>query len=534
LSEKLHIYTRVSTSAQEDDGTSLESQKELGIHRAKELGMLYQVWNEGGQSSHGDDLKNRPQLSSILTEVDNGNIKHLWVYNTDRLSRNENTWSLIRLKLIKNHVTLYTASGLFSLSNPLDKLLLGVLSEISSYDNQLRAERSRIGKIKRIQQGCWMGGPPPYGYMIQNKHLIPNPDEVTWVHYIFKNYADGKSAREIRQGLMENGIKTRRDNSVWSLGSIEALLTNTHYSGYYVVQDKIAKKSIRVICPALLDNDLIQAVAKQRLKRRERRVRESKIQHFYLLRDFLVCGHCGARFSGRIFEKQNRSVYYCPRKQRNYVNKGTSRVIKCTNSRYLKIDKTDSLVWETVIHTLGHYGNRSYKDDQEIKKPEELAELTIRLNKEIKILSREIQEASNSLINVESDALLSRRTSVERERIIGKIEAHRSNLELKKDKLEKELHAFGQQKRWSTWFKEFRDDIVKIAMIPPGEQRYRFLKGVIDSIKVETLSARQHRLSIQFNLKFPATTVLGKSRVFNLEVDEDDDAPVTSKKNKRS
>ena len=47
--------------------------------------------------------------------------------------------------------------------------------------------------------------------MIQKKHLIPNPDEVTWVHYIFKNYADGKSAREIRQGLMEiDPIKTTK------------------------------------------------------------------------------------------------------------------------------------------------------------------------------------------------------------------------------------------------------------------------------------------------------------------------------------
>jgi len=71
-------------------------------------------------------------------------------------------------------------------------------------------------------------------------------------------------------------------------------------------------------------------------------------------------------------------------------------------------------------------------------------------------------------------------------------------------------------------------------MIPPCEQRYRFLKGVIDSIKGETLSARQHRLSIQFNLKFPATTLLGKSRVFNLEVDEDEDTPVTSKKTKEA
>ncbi len=44
----LHIYTRVSTAVQADEGMSLETQRELGIKRAKELGFEYQVWNEGG------------------------------------------------------------------------------------------------------------------------------------------------------------------------------------------------------------------------------------------------------------------------------------------------------------------------------------------------------------------------------------------------------------------------------------------------------------------------------------------------------
>ena len=48
----LHIYTRVSTLAQADKGTSLDSQLELGIQRAQELGFGYEHWNEGGKSSH--------------------------------------------------------------------------------------------------------------------------------------------------------------------------------------------------------------------------------------------------------------------------------------------------------------------------------------------------------------------------------------------------------------------------------------------------------------------------------------------------
>ena len=135
MSDVLHIYTRVSTASQEDSGTSLDSQKELGIKKSDELGFEYRLWNEGGKSSSHDDLQNRPVLVELLSEVDEGRVKHLYVFNTDRLSRNGLTWSMIRIKLVKNNVTLHTSQGVYSLSDPMNKLLLGLMSEISSYDN---------------------------------------------------------------------------------------------------------------------------------------------------------------------------------------------------------------------------------------------------------------------------------------------------------------------------------------------------------------------------------------------------------------
>lgn len=153
--ETLHIYTRVSTTAQEEGGTSLETQKELGIKRAKSLGFKNRVWNEGGQSSSHDDLDNRPVLVELLSLIDEGEVKHLYVFNTDRLSRNQKTWGMIRYKLNQNKILLYTGSdpNPIDLQNPMDDLLVGLLSEISQYDNKLRKERFRLGKLKRVKQG---------------------------------------------------------------------------------------------------------------------------------------------------------------------------------------------------------------------------------------------------------------------------------------------------------------------------------------------------------------------------------------------
>jgi len=47
----LHIYVRVSTQAQQEQGTSLESQRELGVKKAEELGFEWKLWDEGGRSS---------------------------------------------------------------------------------------------------------------------------------------------------------------------------------------------------------------------------------------------------------------------------------------------------------------------------------------------------------------------------------------------------------------------------------------------------------------------------------------------------
>lgn len=51
----LDIYTRVSSTAQANDGTSLTTQYQLGVKRAKQLKFEPVHWDEGGKSSHHED-----------------------------------------------------------------------------------------------------------------------------------------------------------------------------------------------------------------------------------------------------------------------------------------------------------------------------------------------------------------------------------------------------------------------------------------------------------------------------------------------
>ena len=145
----LHIYTRVSTVVQADKGTSLDSQLELGKKKAKELKFSVEHWNEGGKSSHHDDIQGRPVLYELFQAINAGQVKHLWVYDQSRLSRNDQVASIFRYELKKQGVTLYIKDGQFDLSNPQEKFLKQVLDGIAEFENAIRAERTRLGKINR-------------------------------------------------------------------------------------------------------------------------------------------------------------------------------------------------------------------------------------------------------------------------------------------------------------------------------------------------------------------------------------------------
>jgi hypothetical protein len=116
-------------------------------------------------------------------------------------------------------------------------------------------------------------------------------------------------------------------------------------------------ESVRVETPPIIDPQLFHSAQLKREKINSRKHQTNPTKNFYLLRDFLICGHCSTSMGGRINREGHQNYYYCVTKERSWV----SRLIddgkwkngsRCSMVRSLNIVKTDHLVWEMVVSTL--------------------------------------------------------------------------------------------------------------------------------------------------------------------------------------
>ena len=505
----LHIYTRVSTAVQADKGTSLESQLDLGTKKAKELKFTIQHWDEGGKSSHHDDIQGREKLYELFQAIKAGEVKHLWVYDQSRLSRNDNVASILRYEFQKQGVTLYTKEGTFDFSSAEDSLLKKLLDAIAEFENSMRAERSRIGKLIKVKSGFWHGGPPPFGYEISNGKLVENKSESKWVKFIFKQALKGVSSAKIKNGLDSNGVTARR-GGLWAIGSIDSLMTNTHYLGRYIYTDGVSGEQVEVGCPAIVDEVTWNAINLARKRNASRKDQQNATtKNFYLLRDLMVCGHCGRKIAGRIKPSKNESMYYCPNKERLWVKEGGSpthyqRGTGCGFDRALNIQLTDKAVFDTVVDL--HKNSSILKE--EVKKrvyAEHGIKNTVASADEMKSFERQLrkyetlfQNIQESIGNLEANRILKRMDDKAYKTAVARMNDEADRLKNEITNLRLKLRGEAEKKQWVDWVKHFGQELDAKKTLT-DEERQLYLKGLIQKIEVKfNPKTRDHELDIYF------------------------------------
>ena len=520
--EKIGLLYRVSSKPQETDGSSLDVQKEIGIKISKILGLKYQEFDEGVQSSFKVEINQRPKLVELLDEIQKPNgIRKVWVFNTDRLGRYSQSWYSILKVFIDFGVQIYIGDSTkpYDLNNSPDKLMIGVLSLISQYDNELRRMRSIMGKRNSLRNGnTYLGSTIPFGYTVKNKKLKEDEKESFHLRKIFTMYNQGKSTMDIKMYLDKiPDIKPRRTKLGWNLGTIQKMMRNTIYIGTQVWkwEEKLPNGDITTVdeiiikTPKLIEKELWESVNQKmnlHLQKRKKSIPTDQI-----LGGTIVCNECGLSLSYR--KRGNSQQYYgrCSeyswKHNKNYLDNKKKNYNKtnCKMKRSLNIVETDEKILDKIIDIITKSSivrekykikDLSPKWDSETKNSKRLGSIRTQLRNK----RRELESLEDEQIQIEYDV----RTKKISESIGSKLrEKFKTSIEIVQEEIDlikNEERLISESKGWVNWISKMEKDVKKI-MNSSLEQKRDFINRNVQNIKVFfDEKSKEHDITINFRL----------------------------------
>jgi len=146
---KALVYSRVSTDAQEQDGTSLVTQERECVEYARAKGWaVVECINDTASGSHLD----RPGIERVRQLLSQGFVDVVLAYAVDRLSRNQIHIAVLLADIEKVGATLEFVTEDFE-DTPVGRLILNVRGFAAEVEREKIAERTMRGKLERAGLG---------------------------------------------------------------------------------------------------------------------------------------------------------------------------------------------------------------------------------------------------------------------------------------------------------------------------------------------------------------------------------------------
>ena len=116
----------------------------------------------------------RPLFSNLMDKVSDGEVKHIWIDELTRLTRNDVDLPFISLEMKKNNVNLYVGkSGQLKEWGFETKLLDTIITMVNQNQIKTQIRKSIRSKRRLFQEGYYMKGQSPFGYDLKDKVSSP-------------------------------------------------------------------------------------------------------------------------------------------------------------------------------------------------------------------------------------------------------------------------------------------------------------------------------------------------------------------------
>ena len=519
------IYARVSSDAQAQEQT-IDSQVAAIRSQVATDGAFLDDKNCFLDDGVSGSTLHRPALERLRDAAYIGGFKRLYVHSPDRLARKYAYQVLIVDELQKQGIEIVFLNRAIGAS-PEEDLLLQMQGMFAEYERAKIMERSRRGKRHAANRGSVnVLSAAPYGYCYisrsngdgQASYEI-NDEQAVVVRQVFDWVGrDRLSIGEVSRRLRVQGTKTATGKAWWDRSVVWGMLKNPAYKGNAAfgktrtgprrpqlrtqrghsktprrtgsTYDTSALEQIVITVPAIVSEDIFNAVATQLTENRQRG-RETRRGAKYLLQGLLQCKCCGYAYYGKPVSRKSAKgkvpyAYYRCIGTDAYRFGGT-RV--CENKQ-VRTDKLEEAVWNDACELLRHPKLLRKEYERRIAGPTDSVSQAS-LKKQLAMAQRSV----NRLIDAFSDGVLDRsefdpRLSRARDRV--------THLKQQLDSLETESREQATLRDALACLDDFTKSIGANLEKADWTMRREILRTLIDRVVIE-----EEQIRIVYRINFP-------------------------------
>ncbi|HEU4405501.1 MAG TPA: recombinase family protein [Polyangiaceae bacterium] len=366
------VYVRQSTMHQVRENTA-STELQYGLReRAVKLGWArerVQVY-DGDLGVGGSVPGQRQSFSQLVADVGLGRVGIILGFDVTRLARNNGDWYRLLDMCAVCDTLVADVDGVYDVSLPNDRLLLGMKGAMSEAEHHLIRTRLTRGMRKRAEAGEFRTR-LPVGYDYDEAgHVVMTADEHVRraIELVFRTFERIGSARQVHAFLQGEKLllPSRRPGAAkvtWGpprYAAVHELLTNPCYAGAYVYGKTRRVRSIgeggaivvrmkvlpRAQWQVVIEDHHPGYITREQYDQNQQRIEKNTLlsaggeastvlrEGRGLLHSLLRCGHCGRRMSPT-YPKDSGVRYTC----KPTSNASDGRVV-CQSVGGARLEKT--------------------------------------------------------------------------------------------------------------------------------------------------------------------------------------------------
>lgn len=274
------IYVRVSTDKQAKEGDSVPAQLSALKEYVQNHNNYVLIGEYIDDGVSGTKFDKRNELQRLLDDVKKDAIDIILFTRMDRWFRSVRHYSVTQDILDKHHVDWIAIwEPIYDTSTPAGRLIVNQMMSIAQFEAENAGQRIRQVFEYKKKRGEVLSGKVPFGYKIENKHLVIVPEQAEVVRRLFETYQETSNLGETQRRMDGTGIPKNKT-------SMKKLMRNPVYIGSHNGRDDY--------CEPIISKELFHDV--QRLLSINYKSMNNK--HEYIFSGLIRCGCCGNKMSG--------------------------------------------------------------------------------------------------------------------------------------------------------------------------------------------------------------------------------------------